>query len=60
MNNAPTHPSHDLQSDGERSTRHFLPAIPTPLIQPMDKNVIESMKQHYQKGFMQKLVRGGD
>lgn len=56
MDNSPTHPNSQLQSEDGKITCHFLPANTTALIQPMDQGVIESMKIRYRKQFIQQLV----
>jgi len=60
MDNSPTHPNSQLQSDDGKITCHFLPANTTALIQPMDQGVIETMKRRYRKQFIQQLATFGE
>lgn len=46
----------ELQSDDGNITCYFLPPNTTPLIQPMDQSVIETLKRRYRKTFIQELV----
>lgn len=56
LDNAPSHPEENLQSDDGNITCYFLPANTTSLIQPMDQSVIETLKRRYRKKFMQELL----
>lgn len=60
MDNSPTHPNIQLQSDDGKITCHFLPANTTTLIQPMDQGIIESMKRRCRKQLIQQLVTFGE
>lgn len=54
LDNAPAHPDNNLQSDDGNITCYFLPPNTTPLIQPMDQSVIETLKRRYRKKFIQR------
>lgn len=60
LDNAPSHPEHDLKSDDGNITCYFLPPNATPLIQPMDQSVIETLKRLYRKRFIRRLVSDDD
>lgn len=55
MDNAPSHPLNELDMD-ENIKCVFLPANTTSLIQPMDQGVIENLKRHYRKIFLQNFI----
>lgn len=58
LDNAPSHPQMEtnLASADGNITCFFLPPNTTPLIQPMDQAVIETLKRRYRKTFIQELV----
>ncbi|XP_014285598.1 jerky protein homolog-like [Halyomorpha halys] len=53
LDNAPSHPT-DLKKNEVRTI--FLPPNVTPLIQPMDQGVIESLKRRYRSKFLSSLI----
>jgi hypothetical protein len=55
LDNAPGHPQ-DLCSDDNKIVVMFLPPNVTPLVQPMDQNVIQAVKLHYRKGLLKRIV----
>lgn len=55
LDNAPGHPS-DLTSDDGQITVLFLPPNCTPILQPMDQHVIQSVKLFYRKNLLKKIV----
>lgn len=60
LDNAPSHPDNDLKSDDGNISCFFLPPNATPLIQPMDQSVIETLKRLYKKRFIRRLVSDDD
>ncbi|GBL92002.1 hypothetical protein AVEN_102565-1 [Araneus ventricosus] len=60
MDNAPAHP--DVKTlKAKNITCIFMPPNTTAILQPTDQDVIESMKQHYRKQLLRKLLfKGGD
>lgn len=54
IDNCPAHPKHLESADGNIVVK-FLPKNCTPLIQPMDQNVIAKIKTGYKKRFLSKL-----
>ena len=57
LDNAPSHPSTDvLQSSDKSVTAMYLPANTTSLIQPMDQGVLETIKRHYKRDLLRKLL----
>jgi hypothetical protein len=57
LDNAPGHPSEDeLLSDDGQITTMFLPPNCTPILQPMDQNVIQAIKLHYRKTLLLQVV----
>ncbi|XP_050536842.1 jerky protein homolog-like [Daktulosphaira vitifoliae] len=60
VDNAPTHPIADLleRENGQFKTT-FLPPNVTSLLQPMDQSVIETMKRHYRRQLLRKLLIEG-
>ena len=57
MDNAPSHPSTDvLQSSDKSITAMYLPANTTSLIQQMDQGVLETIKRHYKRDPLRKLL----
>lgn len=55
LDNCPGHPPEDeLKSKGFRVL--FLPPNVTPLLQPMDQNVIQTVKMHYKKALLYKVL----
>ena len=56
VDNAPSHPTFNIESDDGEIVLRFLPANTTPLIQPMDQGVIESLKRYYRKLFIERLL----
>lgn len=60
LNNAPSHPNDELKSDDGNIFCFFLPPNATPIIQPMDQSVIETMKRLYRKRFIHQLVMDND
>lgn len=55
LDNAPGHPQ-NLCSEDKQIFAIFLPPNVTPLIQPMDQNVIQAVKLHYRKNLLKKIV----
>ncbi|KAG5867736.1 hypothetical protein JTB14_010146 [Gonioctena quinquepunctata] len=60
VDNAPTHPTAELleRENGQFKTT-FLPPNVTSLLQPMDQSVIETMKRHYRRQLLRKLLIEG-
>nr|CAH7742579.1 unnamed protein product [Callosobruchus chinensis] len=60
VDNAPTHPTAELlkRENGQFKTT-FLPPNVTSLLQPMDQSVIETMKRHYRRQLLSKLLIEG-
>ncbi|CAB3220360.1 unnamed protein product [Arctia plantaginis] len=60
VDNAPTHPTAELleRENGQFKTT-FLPPNVTGLLQPMDQSVIETMKRHYRRQLLRKLLIEG-
>lgn len=58
LDNAPGHPE-DLCSDDKKIVVMFLPPNVTPLVQPMDQNVIQAVKLHYRKRLLHRIVASG-
>lgn len=55
LDNAPSHPdANELVSDGIRTI--FLPPNVTPLIQPLDQGVLETLKRNYKKRLLRNLL----
>jgi hypothetical protein len=54
MDNALAHPLNELADEGIKCV--FLPANTSSLIQPMDQGVIENLKRHYRKIFLQNYI----
>jgi hypothetical protein len=59
LDNAPGHPD-DLSSDDKKIVVMFLPPNVTPLVQPMDQNVIQAVKLHYRKCLLKRVVASED
>lgn len=55
IDNAPSHPNTEELTSGEITTA-FLPPNATPLLQPMDQNVLQSLKLKYRKKFLRNLI----
>lgn len=55
IDNAPSHPSAEELTSGE-ITVQFLPPNVTPLLQPMDQGVLESMKKVYRRQLLRTLL----
>lgn len=61
VDNAPTHPTEDLmERDNGQFKTIFLPPNVTSLLQPMDQSVIETMKRHYRRQLLRKLLVEGE
>lgn len=61
MDNSPTHPSVEvLNSIDKEFEVMFLPPNVTPLIQPMDRGMIEKMKRMYRKQMLSRLPLAED
>lgn len=61
LDNAPSHPTVELLERGDgQFTTMFLPPNVTSLLQPMDQSVIETMKRHYRKQLLRKLLVEGE
>lgn len=60
MDNAPTHPTGEIQSADGNITCLFLPTNTTSLIQPMDQGIIENMKRRYRKASVMGLLSSDD
>lgn len=61
VDNAPTHPTEKLLERGNSQfITIFLPPNVTSLLQPMDQSVIETMKCHYRRQLLRKLVVEGE
>ncbi|CAH0725634.1 unnamed protein product, partial [Brenthis ino] len=60
VDNASTHPTAELleRENGQFKTT-FLPPNVTSLLQPMDQSVIETMKRHYRRQLLRKLLIEG-
>ena len=57
LDNAPSHPTEDeLKSKDGQIVTMFLPPNFTPLIQPMDQNVIRLTKLYYRKSLLSTIV----
>ena len=57
FDNCPGHPDEeDLKSENDFIRVMFLPPNVTPLIQPMDQNVIQTVKMHYKKSLLYKIL----
>ena len=57
VDNAPSHPSAEiLNSIDSQFEIMFLPPNVTPLIQPMDEDVIENLKRHFRKNLLRQLI----
>lgn len=58
IDNAPSHPSEDqLKSDDGKIITLFFPPNVTPLLQPMDQNVIRLTKLHYRSSLLSTIIR---
>ena len=55
LDNCLAHPD-ELVSDNGRVIGKFLPPNITSLIQPMDQGVLESIKRHYRRKILEKLL----
>ncbi|XP_066261297.1 jerky protein homolog-like [Euwallacea similis] len=55
VDNASGHPE-DICSDDKKIILFFLPPNVTPLVQPMDQNVIQAIKLHYRKALLKRIV----
>lgn len=55
VDNAPSHPSADELKSGDISVQ-FLPPNVTPLLQPMDQGVLESIKKVYRRQLLAQLL----
>lgn len=61
VDNAPTHPTEELLERGNGQFKTiFLPPNVTSLLQPMDQSVIETMKRHYRRQLLRKLLVEGE
>lgn len=61
VDNAPTHPTEELLERGNGQFKTiFLPPNVTSLLQPMDQGVIETMKRHYRRQLLRKLLVEGE
>lgn len=61
VDNAPTHPTAELmERENGQFTTIFLPPNVTSLLQPMDQSVIETMKRHYRRQLLRKLLVEGE
>ena len=61
VDNAPTHPTEELLERGNGQFKtNFLPPNVTSLLQPMDQSVIETMKRHYRRQLLRKLLVEGE
>jgi hypothetical protein len=57
IDNAPTHPSHELLNAIEKDfVVQFLPPNVTAILQPMDQAIIEKMKRIYRKQLLRRLL----
>lgn len=57
LDNAPSHPNeNDLRTDDGAICVMYMPPNVTPLIQPMDQNVIRLTKLHYRKNLLTTIV----
>ena len=57
LDNAPAHPDESVLISSDKSIKAvFLPPNTTALIQPMDQGVLKSLKQHYHKSLLRKLL----
>lgn len=57
LDNAPTHPTEELlERENGKFKTIFLPPNVTSLLQPMDQSVIETMKRHYRRQLLRKLL----
>lgn len=56
IDNAPSHPSTEDLCDGEIVAK-FLPPNVTPLLQPMDQGVLQTLKLIYRKQFLRMLIQ---
>lgn len=60
LDNAPSHPpENELQSDDGCIRTMFMPPNATPLIQPMDQNVIRLTKLHYRTSLLSDVISKG-
>lgn len=60
VDNAPTHPTAELlERENGQLKSTFLPPNVTSLLQPMDQSVIETMKRHYRRQLLKKLLIEG-
>ena len=55
LDNAPGHPE-NLCTEDEQIFAIFLPPNVTPLLQPIDQNVIQAIKLHYRKNLLKRIV----
>lgn len=55
IDNAPSHPDTQELTSGEIRTA-FLPPNATPLLQPLDQNVLQSLKLKYHKQFLRHMI----
>lgn len=61
LDNAPGHPKEeDLRSEDNLIQVLFMPPNTTPLLQPMDQNVIQQIKINYKKSLLSDVIKQSD